>query len=347
MKYRLYVTSEQAWHAMLESIIGATRSIYLESFILVDDETTHHFFEVLKEKARSGLKIKIIVDQIASWLEGSFKKDELEKAGIEVLFFKSIFHSTHRKILIVDESTAFLGGVNIKGAYAKWFDLHLRITGHLVKHLVHSFVRLYYLAGGRDPEILALKRLRLKKFRTALYRAKSWLIEHWPIKGKSVLRKYYKKKIAEAKNTIMIVTPYFIPHRWLIKSLRRAAMRGVKIEIIIPEKTDFWLANIAHRLFAEKLDFISFFLIQEMNHAKVLLIDDREGLVGSNNIDAQSFDFNIETSVIFQRKDLVGDIKKIVERWKKIATPFDPSQHALRWYERAIAVFIRFLQPIL
>ena len=129
MRYKFYRTSEKAWAAMFGAISGAKKTIYLESFILTDDVVTHHFFETLKRKAQEGVRIKVIIDRIGHWWYGSVNKAEFEKAGVEVLFFNRWFYRSHRKVLIVDGEVAFLGGVNIRGEYAKWLDLHLSITG--------------------------------------------------------------------------------------------------------------------------------------------------------------------------------------------------------------------------
>ncbi len=347
MKYKFYTTSEKAWTAMLQDIREAKHCIYLESFILTDDSSTHIFFEVLKERARQGVRVKIIIDRVGDLWFGSINRKEFEEAGAEVLFFNRWLYRSHRKILIIDELVSYIGGVNVRGEYADWLDLHIRLTGRLVRSLLRSFSRVYSIAGGRDAVILNLRKRKLPKARAGLYKAKSWFIENWPVKGKSVLRYYYKKKCAEARKSITIVTPYFVPHRWLIRSLRAAASRGVKIEVIVPEKTDMFIANIAHRVFADSLkDILTTLFIPEMNHAKVLLIDDREGLVGSNNIDAQSFDFNLEASISFKRKDMVGDLRTILQHWKKSAVPFSPSA-PMRWYYYFLGFFIRIIQPIL
>lgn len=351
MKYKFFTRSEKAWQAMLEDIKVAKKSIYLESFILSESPATKDFFEILKKKSRQGVKVKIIIDKFADLWYGSINKEEFQKAGVEiVLFNRWWFHRTHRKVLIVDDEIAFLGGVNVRGEYAKWLDLHVRLTGPLiVRSLIRSFGRVYELAGGKDKEILNLRKLKnLFKARVALHRAKFWLIERWPIKGKSEFKKYYIRKCREAKNKIVIATPYFIPHRWLISELKAAKKRGVNIEVIIPEESDIWIADLARHVFTKNLqDTITFFFIPEMNHAKVLLVDDREGLIGSNNIDAQSFDFNLETSLVFQRKDMVGDLKQILERWKKMAVPFHNADHYQKWYHRLIGFFLKILQPIL
>lgn len=154
--------------------------------------------------------------------------------------------------------------------------------------------------------------------------------------------------MTEAARKVTIVTPYFIPHRWLVKAIRKAAARGVIVEVILPDQSDVWVTTLANHLFAREFHkFIQFFFIPKMIHAKVLLIDDHEGLVGSNNIDAQSFDFNMEASIVFQRKDMVGDLKTILNEWKKMALPLALDQHAKKWWHKIIRCFIKILQPII
>lgn len=335
---------------MLETIRQAKRSIYLESFILTDDERTHYFFETLRNKALEGVRVKIVIDRVGSFFFGSIDKEKFEQAGAEVLFFRRWFYRTHRKVLIVDDETAFLGGVNVRGEYANWLDLHMRMDGLLVRQLLKSFAKIYTLSGGKEQLIPNRKKGQPGKARSVLYKAKTWLIERWPIRGKSAFKDYYKKKCAEAQKSIVIVTPYFLPHAWLLKSLKLAARRGVKIEVLIPRKTDIRIVNTLHKIIAYSLkDSVRLLFIPEMNHAKVLLVDDREGLIGSNNIDAQSFDYNLEASVIFQRKDMVGDLKKILETWKNTALPIEAIEKDYRLtITRMILRWIaKILQPIL
>lgn len=337
-----------AWAAMLASIQQAQKSIFLESFTLADEKYTQNFFQTLREKAKAGVTVKIVADRVGHFWLGWLDKKQMEESGAEVVFYNRWLSRNHRKVLIVDESTAFIGGVELRGKDATWLDLHLRFTGKLVTHLVHSFVRIYQLAGGRDPKIKLLAKKPMTSRREVIYKAKIWLMEHWPIHGKTLLRDYYEKKIAEAKGSIVIVTPYFTPHRWLMRSLKAAVKRGVKVEIMMPFKTDVAISNFANYVFARILsDDINFFLLPEMIHAKVLLIDNREGLVGSNNIDAQSFDFNLEAGLVFQQKDMIGDLREILEKWKKSSIAIDKINKPWRWYHSLFGFFVKLLQPIL
>src|SRR3989304_7723347 len=124
MKYKFYSRSDKAWAAMLEAVSGTQKSIFLESFILTDDPKTHQFLEVLKSKARQGMRVKIVIVRAGSFWFGTIVRQAFGGAGVEVLTFNRWINHSHRKILIVDEEIGFIGGVNLRGEYADWLDLH-------------------------------------------------------------------------------------------------------------------------------------------------------------------------------------------------------------------------------
>ena len=350
MKYRFYNTSEKAWQAMYLAILEAKSYIYLESYILFEDSLTKNLFQALKDKARVGIKVKIVVDQVGSFWISSLSLAECTAAGIEILFFRRFFIFNHRKVLIIDGKTAFIGGVNIHGKHAKWLDLHISLSDKFfIKNFLYSFIKVYQLAGGADLSVIDhLKKKKVTRRRFALYKTKVFLIEHGLFRRRSVLKKYYKKKIAESERSIVIVTPYFIPHRWLVKAIGSAVRRGVRVEVILPMKTDSAIADAANWISAEELgNRINFLFLPEMNHAKVLLVDGKEGMVGSNNIDARSFDLNLETGIVFQRKDMILDLEEILKKWRESATPYEKLPLWHPWYYQIVKFFIKLISPSL
>jgi len=335
---------------MSGAVSGAKRSVYLESYIFIDDETTQKFLELLEKKASSGIIVKIVIDMVGSFGFGSIWRKRLEDAGAEVLFFNRWFwlRRTHRKILIIDEELAFVGGVNWAGRFHQWMDIQLRVNGLAVKYLVRSFRKAYFLAGGKDRSIVSSRPWRLPRAKSAMYRAKCWLIEHWPVRGTSALKAYYLAKCSKAKKSITIVTPYFIPHKWLIVALLKAVEREVAVEVLLPVRTDIFLATAANKIFADLLQSkITFHFLPKMVHAKVLIIDEKEGMVGSHNIDAQSFDYNAEAGLVFNRKDMVGDLRKIIEQWKTSALPAEKILRDLPWYYIFLEIIVKIFRPVL
>lgn len=345
MKYKFYTTSEKAWAAMFEAISNAKKSIYLEMYIFSDNTENYDFFNVLEQKARNGLKVKIIIDASGSAKLNKQTIKKIKDAGAELLFFNRWFHRSHRKILIVDENIAFWGGVNIHKYFQKWDDLQVRIKSRFVKNIVRSFARSYQISGGKDPAVLSCAKKNIKG-KTGL-----WLIEHWHLSN-TYLKKYYVGKIENARKNIVIFTPYFIPRPWLIKALKRAIERGVEVQIIIPRLADNLSSPAINRLnylCISKVCLlgIKFYLLPKMNHAKAMLIDEKEGMVGSQNMDFLSYGHNAEMGVFFQNPKMVSDLKKIFDEWKKQSTRFNYFEFTPKWYDFFLRPIIRIFQFII
>lgn len=347
MKYKFFKNSEETWREMFSAISGANKSVYWESYILNNDTSPYlNFFDLLKKKAREGVRVIVVLDGFGSvWFSMNDNLlREMRSAGVEVLFWNDWFHRIHKKILIIDEEVSFLGGVNVSHDHRKWHDLHLCIRGkRIVKNLLRSFAKSYHYAGGKDGRLNSL----IKESKTT--KAELWLLEHFPNAGKFLLKRYYSEKISLAREKVTIVTPYFAPKKWLIDLLRRTVDRGVVVEVLIPEEGDMAIAKISNKIFASDLSQygIKFYLMKKMNHAKALLVDDRVGLLGSNNIDSQSFDFNIEASLSFERGDMVNDLRLIIDEWKKDSTPFEDEKHAYKWYYRPLEIVFAFFAQII
>lgn len=344
MKYQLYTTSQTAWDGMFKAMTAATRSVYLEMYVFLDDtQTTHNFLKLLKDKASAGLEVVIIADSYGS---SSLRKEavgELRAAGVEFIYFSHWFRHTHRKILIIDNKIAFIGGVNIYEKIRIWQDIQIKLQGKIISPLLKSFAYGYEMAGGKKESILKFSRLPL------VQKIKSWIVDNFVGTTKMYyLNNYYKKRIIEAQTSIIIVTPYLLPPRWLIALLDNACHRGVKVEILIPNDTDVKPLNKINYLNACRLSAVGvkFYLLPLMNHAKIMLIDGTEGVIGSQNMDVLSFNWNLEAGVFFRQKDLVNDLEKIINQWKAGAIVFENLEHKIKGFDRIIMIILKFFYPI-
>ncbi len=342
MSYKFYTIPNQALDDMLLAISNAKKSIYIEMYIFSDNiSNSHNFFEKIIEKSKGGVIVKIVADAFGSYnLKTSIVK-ELKNAGVEFLFFSHWLRRTHRKILIIDEQIAFLGGMNIHKNHRN--DLQIRLTGLIVKPIIRSFAYTYVMAGGTDKYLVNYRE------KSVSYKTKVWLLEHWPFKKRSTLKQYYLQKIQQAHKYITIVTPYFVPHKWLIIALDQAIQRGVVVDIILTQVTiPGFMARINY-FYASKLSpiGINFFFTKKDNHAKAMLIDNTEGLVGSQNIDALSFDFNLEVGVFFHDSKMIKDLKDIIGQWKVDSIPFNHTQYKPKIFDYIKGLFLSFFQPIL
>ncbi len=344
MTYKLYTTSVEAWDAMIEAIDLAQKSIFLEMYIFLDDTAqSHDFVGKLKQKAREGLRVVVVVDAFGSKLMKNEIAKNIQDSGVELIFFSHWMRHIHRKVLVIDEKTAFIGGVNIGKRFTHWKDLQLSMQGTVVKRIMKSFAYTYEMSGGKDKKILAY---REKKFARKI---KFLILEHWPIKNIYSLKSHYQEKLPHAQKSIRIVTPYFAPPRWLISLLDGAVQRGVEVEIIIPETSDLEIMNRVHYRYmhvVSKLG-IKCYLSKTMNHSKLLLIDDEEALIGSQNMDLASFNFNAEVGVFFKEKKLVKQLSETFENWKQDTIKFKDKKYQLRFIDYTILILMKLLRPIL
>ena len=342
MPYQFYATSYRTWRAMFEAIKNARESVYLETYIFLDDLHNLNFLRLLQDKAREGVRVRIVLDAFGSL--GLPKKSvaELRSAGAEVFFYSHILHRIHRKILLVDERLAFIGGVNFHRAALKWSDLTLGIRGALVVSILRSFAKVYSECGGRDPRILVHhKKLLLDKTRT-------WIVEHFPGKKSASLKKIYKQALSRAEREVILVTPYLMPRRWFVRALHQAVLRGVRVEILMPKVSNHLLGDTVGYFFAHQLSLlgIHFYLEPGMNHAKGMLIDGREGLVGSNNLDFFSFDLNAEVCVFLKEPKAVRELAQIIAKWKSGAKLFDPHAYRPKPLDYILSPLVRLFSRI-
>jgi len=224
-----------------------------------------------------------------------------------------------------------------------WNDLQLKLSGIVVKKILGSFAYTYAMAGGKNEKIM--------KFREgkSIARLKSQLIENWPIKNIHSLKGHYVEKITAAKRSIKIITPYFTPPRWLISLLDDAIRRGVKVEILIPQKVEWRIFTSLNYRYINKLHpmGIRFYLTKKMNHSKLLIIDNEEGLIGSQNIDPLSFQLNYEAGIFFKEKKLLEELYILFENWKNNSIAFEPKNYKMRPIDYLVLAITKILHPIL
>jgi len=323
---------------MYEAISTAQSSVFFEMYIFEDNTVGFDFVNLLAEKAKSGIKVKILLDSFGSFGLPNERVVVLREAGAEVLFFSHFVHRVHRKILVVDNKVAFMGGMNVNHGATDWRDIVVMMKGFMVSRLVKLFAKDYESMGGKDPLILSYRK---RKF---IHNTKSWLIEHSPLRKRFDMNKAYRKYINEAKDEVIIVTPYFAPKRWFMAMLEQAAIRGVKVEIVVPEKTEETLLDKCNYFYMSRLNHprVKFLLEPFMNHAKILLIDNKVALIGSQNIDFLSSELNAEVGVFITDQSAIHRLYSIVDTWKKDVIFFEPKNYRSSWWHRILAHLLNF-----
>lgn len=354
--HQFFSSTQEAWDAMFEAIQSAKKSIYWELYIFNPDEIGMRFVRTLKEKAQAGVEIKLIFDAFGSFSFSDKLIQELKEAGAEIIYFNPLkmsnfwrgirkyFERTHRKVLIIDQEIGFIGSVNIEGSNSTWFDLQVKVTGPIVRRLLHSFSHSYLAGGGLLDRIKHIFYLPITKEK---YRSILW---HKPQENSSIVRKVYLNWINKAKKSLTLVTPYFFPDKEFLQALREARKRGVEIDLILPWKTDHPTLTHAMRAYWRAYDVLGFkiHLVKKMIHAKAMMVDNKWVMIGSSNIDSQTFYRSHEANIIFSNKQMIQDFRKILRHWKNNSRLF----HISKWRKRSIVnkiyeFFCKLLRPIL
>lgn len=334
--YQFYQTTTEAWDAMFESLLLAKKSIYWEVFIFVDDRVGDRFIEVLCAKAKAGVEVKMVVDAMGGFDFSKSAEMRLRLAGVDLKFynrlypefsltrwFSRLWFRNHRKVLIIDLDTVFLGGVNIKAEYHQWDDIYLRIIGLVPRPLMRGFAKSYISSGGKKKDVKhLLKPMQYENLFDLKNRLK--FIAHSP-KFSKTSKKMYLKALAMAKESVNFLTPYYAPDKQFIEAIVLAKKRGVKVNIFMPLRTDVKLMELIARAYF-KLTIRSganVYLLPKMNHGKAVTVDDKMGMVGSVNVTPRSFLSNEESGVSFSNQKMVAELNAIFNNYIKIAKPVD------------------------
>lgn len=305
----------------------AKKSIYWEMFIFVDDSAGIRFFDALLKKAEEGLNVKVIVDSLGSFLLSRKTVNKLKKSGVDIHFFherkhfyrglwKTMWSRTHRKILIIDEKIGFIGGVNVSEAMKDWLDMHVKIEGNAVHSLLRAFAKMYIICGGKKDEVKHLLKYKFRVKQDLL----DFIYDEAGTK-KSKARNKYIEALLKARERVLLFCPYYFPDKKFLYALWKARKRGIKVDLLIPYRTDVRIATYAsYALFSlmSKLG-VKVHLIDGMMHGKGVVMDDDWAMIGSSNIDQSSFFDNYEANMLTHDRKFVSSIKKIVLGWMKNA----------------------------
>ncbi|MEK7084154.1 MAG: phosphatidylserine/phosphatidylglycerophosphate/cardiolipin synthase family protein, partial [Patescibacteria group bacterium] len=322
--------------------------------IFVDDEAGSPFFDLLETKAKAGIDVKLIVDSFGSFWLSKKRMQSLKDAGVDARFFheraryrgwwRMMVSRSHRKILVVDETVGFIGGVIIDRRMKEWLDIHMRVEGHIVRSLLRSFARSYMVCGGDGERVryLLAYRFRVKKYTDDA----TELLTDNAGGSTSRVRKRYMEALLKARERVILFSPYYFPDRKFLQAMWRARKRGIKIDLLLPLRTDIRLATYAAYSFFSlmKAFGINVRLTTQMMHGKGMIVDDDEAIVGSSNLDPTSFYDNYEAGLHIRDKGFVTRLKKTVDGWMADAVGLDDMKWEKRgWRAKVKERFVSFL----
>jgi len=301
-----------AYAAIGEAIDAAEHHVHAEYYLIRPDSTGRWFFDKLIQAARRGVDVRLLCDGWGclslprSWIK------QLRTNGVQVTFFfpvssmllRPVSLRNHRKIVVVDGSVAFTGGVNIGDEYlgqlpsvGAWRDMHLRIHGPAASSMQSVFLRDWYFSSHERPE----GEWFFPSFREPMGDADASILTSGPDTDSEAIHRVFFGAIVGATKRVFITTPYFVPDRALVVALQMAALQGVEVRIILPSRSNHFITLHAGRSYYEELIEAGVHIheyVPGMIHAKMMVVDSVLSLVGSANMDLRSFRLNFEVHAL-------------------------------------------------
>jgi cardiolipin synthase len=317
---RWLCTGDDIFPAMLAAIDAAQSSVCLEMYIYVASPIGERFRDALVRARQRGVRVRVLIDGIGSLtLPGDFWKP-LRNAGGEARTFNPLALNrisirNHRKLLVCDERTAFIGGFNIAPEYEGdgvsrgWRDLGVRLEGPLAAQLVASFDEMFERADFQHKRFMRLRRFDAKK---SIELPTEQILFSGPGRGFSPIARSLRQDLARARD-VKIIVAYFLPSRRTRRDLARVVQRGGQVQLILAGKSDVLLSQLAgqslYRRFLKRGVGIYEYQPQIL-HAKLMIVDDAV-YVGSANLDQRSLQINYELMIRFGSKEIADEAREV------------------------------------
>ncbi len=300
---KLYAYGRELFDAMLEAIDAAHESIYLETYIWKDDAVGQEFQEHLARKAEEGVAVSVIFDSFGNLVVPRTFKSSFHPA-IHVLEYRAMrrpwqlldprrYALDHRKLLIVDGITSFIGGYNLGALYAtEWRDTHLRLHGTGAAELARAFIGFWNRFCSPNEQITRQYHHQFDALIT--------ISQNEALRASFPIRDMYIEAIDEAEHSILLTTAYFVPDHMLIDALKAAVKRGVDVRVLVPWESNHvvtdWIAR-SYFTYCLRGGIRIFGYRYTMLHAKTCTIDEAWSTVGTCNLDRLSLIGNYEINV--------------------------------------------------
>lgn len=360
-KIDIYTTGSSKIQALIYELYQAKEHIHLEYYIFEDDAVGRLIRDILIDKARQGVEIRVIYDDVGCWHVPLSFFDEMLKEGIEVrsflkvrfpLFTSRVNYRNHRKIVVIDGRVGFVGGMNlalryIKGlSWGEWRDTHLRIHGRAVHGLQTAFLLDWYFV---DRTLITSTKYfpKLDSFGNSL----AQIVTSEPIGPWSEIMQGLMKAITDSKKYFYLQTPYFLPTDQTLIALQTAALAGVDVRLMLPYRADNRLTHWASCSYLQDVlqaGVKVYFYKKGFLHSKLMVSDDVLSTVGSTNFDFRSFEQNFEVNAFIYDDEVAKQMKDIflidqrecvqvhLKNWEKRS-----------WKDKALESVVKLLAPLL
>jgi cardiolipin synthase len=322
---QLLIDGEATYEAILDRIASAERFVLIQFYIFRDDAIGQRFQRALIERARAGVTVCFLFDEVGSSLSSAFLAD-LAGAGVKSHQFNpgrkgsrfQINFRNHRKIVVVDGSTAFIGGLNVGDDYlgkypkiGRWRDTHLRIDGPGAAQAQIAFFKDWFWATDELPKA----DFKIAACDQGESRVLVWHTGPADLQPECLM--YWLELINRAKRRLWIANPYFVPPEAIAQALRLAVLRGVEVRLLVPGSNDSVMvawASCVHLSEMAECGASVYRWTEGFMHQKVCLADDDLAMIGTANLDNRSIFINFEVSALSDDPALIKDLAAMLER---------------------------------
>ena len=323
----IYTSGYDFFPALLAAIGAARHHIHLDTYIFEDDPLGRLVADALMDKAREGVEVRVIYDDVGCWQVSSRFFERMREAGVDVhafmpvkfpAFTSKVNYRNHRKLCVIDGATAFIGGMNIARRYVSgrrsrpWRDTHLRLRGGAVYAVQRAFLEDWYFV---DRTLITSRAYYPPLSATAPRNdCLAQVVTSSPVALWPDIMQGYVRILLEARRYVYIETPYFLPTEPVLFAMRTAAIAGVDIRLMVPRHADARLVELAGMSYVRKVleaGVVVCFYEDGFNHSKLLVCDDELCTCGSSNVDFRSFENNFEANIFFYDHDMAMRMKQV------------------------------------
>jgi cardiolipin synthase len=362
-RVELLVDGERTFDSILEGLKSAKKYIFFQFYIIRDDDLGRRLGRVLTDKAREGVRVFLLYDEIGSRpFSRSRLLKQLRTTGVQAVPFNTtqgrrnrfqLNFRNHRKTVVVDGREAWIGGHNVGDEYlgrspkfGRWRDTHMRLEGPAALGAQIAFVEDWRWAADET-----LSELDWEPSRSENGSAQALVIASGPADDVETASLMYTQAINAATHRIWIASPYFVPDDAIVQSLQLAALRGVDVRILIPEISDSALVKLAAYSYFDEVSAtgVSFYRYQDgFLHGKVMLIDDSVAAVGTANFDNRSFRLNFEITSLVADQEFAQAVETMFEDDFANSRRMEPGEYEKKNYLFRVATRIaRLASPVL
>lgn len=343
--------------ALVNDILSAKHHIHFEYFYFLKDDGSRKIKELLMKKAREGVKVRFIHENIANIAIWPGYYNEMKEAGVEIVRFTNpetfllskLNYRDHRKIVVIDGKVGYTGGMNIGDDYFfRWRDTHMRITGNAVASLQYCFINSWITSGGmidndfdeffpqnrvtHDDKLVQIIPDQPDREWPMLHMGAVWAAQH-------------------AEDYLYIQTPYFVPPEPLLLALKSAALKGCDVRVMVPAKADLFFMDPANKSYYSECLEAGIRIFEKGGkfiHAKTSVSDNYLSIIGSANMDYRSMELSHEINAYIYNSDIAAENREIFLRDLKACKEIRLEDWKKRpWYRKVIETFVRLFAPLL